>query len=93
MERHAYLGRFTALLAVLSPTHLIDFAAATPSVAVAYCASLNTASTSANFSTFQSEGLCYDFCNEDGYALGVLQSNNCWCSNYVPGDTVDTSEW
>lgn len=92
MKPQAYLGGLTALLTAMGPT-LLGFAAADPSVAVAYCASLNTASTSANYSTFQSEGLCYDFCNDDGYALGVLQSNNCWCSNYVPGDSVDTSNW
>lgn len=92
MERYAYLGGFTALLTALGPM-FPGFAVATPSVAVAYCAALNTGSTPANYSTYQSEGLCYDFCNDDGYALGIVQSNNCWCSNYVPGDTVDTSEW
>ncbi|KAJ4387180.1 Cell wall integrity and stress response component 4 [Gnomoniopsis smithogilvyi] len=91
MERYVYLGGLAVLLTSLGLT-FPGFVAADPSVPVAYCASLNTASTSANYSTFQSEGLCYDFCNDDGYALGVLQSSNCWCSNYVPGDTVDTSE-
>lgn len=80
---------------VASTLLLFEFVAAEPSIAVAYCASINTASTGANSSTYQSEGLCYDFCNDDGYALGVLQDNDCWCSNYVPasGEQVDTSEW
>lgn len=90
MKRHVYVGAITAL-----NTMFIGRATATPSIAVAYCASINTATTAANSSTFQSEGLCYNFCNDDGYALGVLQDSECWCSNYVPdsGDQVDTSKW
>lgn len=82
-------------LATLASTLLFGLVAAEPSIAVAYCASINTASTGANSSTYQSEGLCYDFCNDDGYALGVLQDSDCWCSNYVPDedDQADTSDW
>lgn len=88
MRRHASVGGITALLTIIC-----DRAAADPSVPVAYCSTLNTAETSANFSTFQSQGLCYNFCNDDGYALGIVQEHNCWCSNYVPGDTESTSDW
>ncbi|CAN8102845.1 unnamed protein product [Discula destructiva] len=87
MNRHAYVGGLTVLVPIF-----LGLAAAAPSVPIVYCATINTASTSANFSTYQSDGLCYGFCNDQGYALGVVQSNNCWCSDYVPGDTVDTSE-
>lgn len=87
MKRYALSG-----LTALAPTFL-GLAAANPSVPVAYCATINTGSTPANYSIYQSQGLCYSFCNDDGYALGVVQSNNCWCSDYVPGDTVSTSEW
>lgn len=90
MRRYARVGGLAALTSVLS-----GLAAADPSVAVAYCASINTASTSANSSTFQSEGLCFNFCNDDGYALGVLQDEDCWCSDYIPAsdERVDTDEW
>lgn len=90
MKRHAYFSGLAALA-----TTLFGLAAADPSVPVAYCASINTGTTDANSSTYQSEGLCYDFCNDDGYALGILQGNDCWCSNYVPDsdDQVSTSKW
>lgn len=88
MKRYAVVGRIAALLPIF-----YGLAAADPSVPVAYCSTLNTAETAANFSTFQSQGLCYSFCNDDGYALGVVQGNNCWCSDYVPGDTESTSDW
>jgi cell wall integrity and stress response component len=42
-------------------------------------------------STYQSNGLCYDHCEGDGYAFAIVQGSDCWCSNYVPGTTVDTS--
>lgn len=92
MKRHAPARG----LAVAASSFLFfEYVAAEPSIAVAYCASINTASSEANSSTYQSEGLCYDYCNDDGYALGVLQDKDCWCSNYVPdsGDQVDSSEW
>lgn len=90
MKRYTYA---TGLAAVV--TTFLEYVAADPSIAVAYCASINTASTSANSSTYQSMGLCYDYCNDDGYALGVLKGEDCWCSNYVPDsdEQVDTSEW
>ncbi|KUI54887.1 Cell wall integrity and stress response component 4 [Cytospora mali] len=73
---------------------ILGFAAANPSIAVAYCASINTGQTTTNTSIYQSEGLCYDFCNDQSYALGVLKGSDCWCSNYVPDtdDQVDTSK-
>lgn len=90
MRRHAYKGALAPLTAMFA-----GLAAAEPSVPVAYCASINTSEMSANSSTFQSEGLCFNYCNDDGYALGVLQDSNCWCSDYVPAssDRVSTSEW
>ncbi|ROW09362.1 hypothetical protein VMCG_02396 [Cytospora schulzeri] len=89
MERHTRSGVTAALMTIF-----LGFAAAEPSRPVAYCASINTGETSANSSIYQSEGLCYDLCDDQGYALGILQDSNCWCSNYLPdtGDQVDTSE-
>lgn len=43
--------------------------------------------TSADYSMYQSNGLCQQFCISD-YAFAVLQGSDCYCSNYVPGTTV-----
>lgn len=56
---------------------------AKPSIPMDYCASINTGG-SANFSTWQSDGLCNKFCLDDNYALAIVQGQYCWCSNYVP---------
>lgn len=44
-------------------------------------------------STWQSDGLCHDFCS-DGFAFSVVKGDDCWCSDYVPDEStqVDTSE-
>ncbi|PQE31575.1 cell wall integrity and stress response component protein [Rutstroemia sp. NJR-2017a WRK4] len=60
-------------------------------LAMKYCSSLNTASTNANSSIYQSDGLCYNFC-VDSYAFAVVQGSDCWCSNYVPGPTTSTDD-
>ncbi|KAI1767631.1 hypothetical protein GGR53DRAFT_480954 [Hypoxylon sp. FL1150] len=73
-----------ALAAIVLFTSNIDLA---QSLDIAYCASINTASTSANASIYQSNGLCYDFCIDD-YAFSVLQDDSCWCSDYVPDKTT-----
>ncbi|PSR81875.1 hypothetical protein BD289DRAFT_484165 [Coniella lustricola] len=85
----AWLGSLVALYSICP-----RLTAATPSIAIAYCASINTGSTAANTSIYQSEGLCYDECNDGGYALAVLQDQDCWCSNYVPASSerVSTDE-
>ncbi|RAL58844.1 hypothetical protein DID88_009153 [Monilinia fructigena] len=56
-----------------------------------YCSSLNTASGSANSSIYQSDGLCHDTCVDD-YAFAIVQGQDCWCSDYVPGITTSTSD-
>ncbi|KAK9774761.1 hypothetical protein AB5N19_10837 [Seiridium cardinale] len=79
-----FLGVFLGLASLASAS----------SIAMTYCASLLTAdSGSANASTYQSDGLCYDFCESD-YAFAIVQEKNCWCSNYAPASSlqVDTSE-
>ncbi|KAI1083541.1 hypothetical protein F5B20DRAFT_409683 [Whalleya microplaca] len=66
---------------------------AAQSLDMAYCASINTASTSANSSIYQSNGLCQGFCVSD-FAFSVLQDSDCWCTNYVPASSsqVDTGK-
>ncbi|KAI1105832.1 hypothetical protein F4804DRAFT_349725 [Jackrogersella minutella] len=63
------------------------------SIDMAYCASVNTASSAANSSIYQSDGLCHDFCLAD-FAYAIIQDSDCWCSNYTPDDStqVDTSK-
>jgi len=58
------------------------------SSSLAYCATFNTASTNANYSTFQSNGLCSGFCN--GYSYAILQDTACWCSDYTPASSTTT---
>lgn len=90
MYRHACSGAVVALATVFW-----GIASATPTYEFAYCASSNTASGSSSSSIYQSQGLCYGTCNDDGYAFAVLQDSNCWCSNVVPSsdDQVSTSNW
>jgi hypothetical protein len=44
-------------------------------------------------SIYQSDGLCYNFCNSD-WAYAIVQGEDCWCSNYTPDSSsqVDTSK-
>lgn len=64
--------------------------------AVVSALTLNLCSNS-NLGTFQSTyqynsiGYCLDNCRNAGYAVAILQSYSCWCSNSVPADTVDLS--
>ena len=37
---------------------------------------------------YQSNGRCFDDCKAN-YAFAVVQDTSCWCSNYVPADTVE----
>jgi hypothetical protein len=41
-------------------------------------------------SVFQSLGNCQSQC-QASYAFAVVQGQNCWCSNYVPGDQFPIS--
>ena len=38
---------------------------------------------------YQSNGACFETCKSN-YAFAVIQGNTCWCSNYVPANTVST---
>ncbi|KAK1771704.1 hypothetical protein QBC33DRAFT_163646 [Phialemonium atrogriseum] len=82
--RHAWL--YLASAALLW-TALV---AAKPSIPMDYCASINTASMGANSSIYQSDGLCYHFC-EGQYALAIVQEKSCWCSDYIPGKSSQVS--
>ena len=39
---------------------------------------------------FNSNGACQTACS--GFAFAVVQAQNCWCSNYAPGDTTSTGD-
>ncbi|RYP71411.1 hypothetical protein DL771_004778 [Monosporascus sp. 5C6A] len=58
------------------------------SLDMAFCARFNTASSSAHYDTWQSNGLCHNTCQ--GSAFAIVQNNNCWCSDYEPADSVTT---
>ncbi|KAI0840891.1 hypothetical protein F5Y06DRAFT_294163 [Hypoxylon sp. FL0890] len=76
IQAAALLG-LAAFMSNIRPTSSLD---------MAYCASINTGSTTANYSIYQSDGLCHDFC-VDEYAFAIVQDKECWCSNYVPDET------
>jgi cell wall integrity and stress response component len=38
---------------------------------------------------FQSNGACQDTC-KSSHAFAVIQGQNCWCSDYAPGYSVNT---
>ncbi|KAH9887843.1 hypothetical protein F4778DRAFT_786212 [Xylariomycetidae sp. FL2044] len=74
-----------AVLAVFGASVLAD-----PTIAMDYCASINTASTAGNSSIYQSDGLCHDFCIDD-YAFAVVKDSECWCSDYAPASEVSVN--
>ncbi|OLN97528.1 Cell wall integrity and stress response component 4 [Colletotrichum chlorophyti] len=48
------------------------------------CSSQNTASSSANLSIWQTNGLCSDFCTAKNAAFAIVQWQSCWCSDVAP---------
>ncbi|KAI1386331.1 uncharacterized protein F4822DRAFT_312693 [Hypoxylon trugodes] len=85
-----FTDRLTALMGLIALFNHIDLV---QSLDMAYCASINTASTSGNSSIYQSDGLCHDFCSAN-FAFSVLKDNECWCTDYTPDKSaqVDTSK-
>lgn len=76
-----------------SLTILLAFALPRPSVQLTQqlCSSQNTGSDSSVVSNhFNSNGACQTACS--GFAFAVVQAQNCWCSNYAPGDTTSTGD-
>ncbi|KAI9746743.1 MAG: hypothetical protein M1818_000458 [Claussenomyces sp. TS43310] len=74
---------------VVAGIFILAFFGQVQALDVEYCSSINTASTNANSSIYQSNGLCQHFCDAT-YAFAVLQDSTCWCSDYVPGTTVSS---
>lgn len=74
-----YLGCLALLL------HLVA------GIAIDYCASNNLGVDNINY-IYMSNGYCKDYCMQNGYAVAITQYLDCWCSNYVPGDTVSNSD-
>ncbi|KAG8412304.1 Cell wall integrity and stress response component 4 [Metarhizium acridum] len=54
------------------------------------CADINTSDSSPSADIYQSSGKCTSTCN-DKYAYAVMQSSNCWCTNYTP-DTASQKD-
>ncbi|KAJ3560173.1 hypothetical protein NPX13_g9397 [Xylaria arbuscula] len=88
MARFHHSVPFLAVMALMTGPALIQ------SLDIEYCASMNTADTPTNSSTWQSNGLCHDYCVDLSYAFAILQEHDCWCSNYVPAESsqVDSGE-
>ncbi|KAH8590096.1 hypothetical protein B0O99DRAFT_655140 [Bisporella sp. PMI_857] len=57
---------------------------------IKYCSSLNTGDGDGTYDIWQSYGACTQTCS--GYAFAVLQINECWCTNYIPGVKTDVSD-
>ncbi|KAK1594258.1 uncharacterized protein LY79DRAFT_589405 [Colletotrichum navitas] len=53
------------------------------------CSSQNTAFTNANLSTWQSNGLCQDFCRGQNFAFAIVQWQSCWCSDVAPAPSTE----
>ncbi|KAL2065540.1 hypothetical protein VTL71DRAFT_3210 [Oculimacula yallundae] len=60
-----------------------------------YCSTANTAATPRNESIYQSNSLCFEFCNGQKpllqpkkYALAVVQYQSCWCTDFAPASTT-----
>ncbi|CAN3368733.1 hypothetical protein DICA3_F19922 [Diutina catenulata] len=51
------------------------------------CASANTGGGSSVSDIYMSNGFCLNHCQ--GYAFGVVQGQDCWCTNEAPGSTTD----
>ncbi|KAI3403238.2 hypothetical protein KGF56_003973 [Candida oxycetoniae] len=58
---------------------------------LSYCSKQNLAANSQISDEFMSNGLCKNKCGNSGYAVAILSHFDCFCSNEVPGDTVDMS--
>ncbi|OJD26602.1 hypothetical protein ACJ73_02011 [Blastomyces percursus] len=53
------------------------------------CSSANTGSSfHPIIDIYQSDGACTKTCSKK-YAVAILQGKSCWCSNNVPGGTID----
>lgn len=81
-----------ALLALVA-LYLSIRAASADNLYQSYCSPQNTGADSAPYYwQFQSNGQCYNHCNDLGSALAIVQGYNCWCSNYLPAKQVSVSE-
>ncbi|KKK15438.1 hypothetical protein ARAM_005361 [Aspergillus rambellii] len=83
MKRHLSLPLPALLACMLS----------TATASLTYCSSVCTgASSTANFSIYQSNGNCEAHCSD--MAFGILLDKTCWCSNIAPNKAtnVKTSE-
>lgn len=65
--------------------------AAAQLINVDYCSNINTGTTPANYSDFQSQGLCQVFCKDRKYGLAIVKQNNCWCSSILPASEIQVS--
>lgn len=55
------------------------------------CSSQNTAHNSGNFSIYQSNGLCQNFCSDQRFSFAIVKGKHCWCSDTSPSTSADVS--
>lgn len=82
------LGALLTILLCIQPARAADWE-------YSYCSSLNTGESNTQYNwPYQSNGNCTNHCTQEGgsWAFAVIQYTECWCSNYVPGDTTSSSD-
>ncbi|KAI1434671.1 hypothetical protein GGR50DRAFT_387692 [Xylaria sp. CBS 124048] len=79
---------FVAAMALVASIQLVE------TLDMKYCATINTGTTDTNSSIWQSDGLCFNFCNDQSFSFAIVQEHSCWCSDFVPvqSSQVDTGK-
>lgn len=58
--------------------------------ALSSCASVNLGGSKTS-SIYMTLSLCHNTCNDGGFAVAIVQGQDCWCSNTVPLSTASMS--
>ncbi|GEQ68529.1 hypothetical protein JCM33374_g2197 [Metschnikowia sp. JCM 33374] len=69
---------------------ILSYIQLSAALALNLCSSTNLGSDSTS-NQFMSNGYCRNYCSAAGFNVAITQSYQCWCSNTVPADTVDSS--
>ncbi|TLD11460.1 hypothetical protein PspLS_11944 [Pyricularia sp. CBS 133598] len=81
-------GGSSGWTAILSTTFLLTCLAVSQSIPMDYCATINTGTGPGNYSEWQSDGLCSNFCKSSKSGLAIVKGPLCWCSNIIPSNSV-----
>lgn len=74
-------------------THLVIlvFVSRVYGITLGLCSTVNVGSNQIS-SQFMSNGLCHNHCQSAGTNYGIVQRSQCWCSDSLPGSSVDMSK-